>query len=309
VTNVGDNPYYNAVVPGMQAQLSVPIKREDHVIGVIALESTQADTFRKEDVALIERLADHAAIAIENARLFGQVQRANEAKTEFVSFVSHELKQPMTSMKGYTDLLMKGIGGALNDQQKQFIQVIRNNVGRMDQLVQSLLDISRIESGRLRLEMSEVAPEELISEAVQAFEPTMRAKNQTIQVDIEVNLPVVTGDRGRLLQVLTNLVSNANKYTPESGVITIRAARWQENEQTYVRWSVQDTGIGMTPEEQERLFTKYFRSSSTAVRSEQGTGLGLVITRSIIEMHGGRIWVESEYRKGSTFNFIIPVKK
>ncbi len=308
VTNVTDNPYYERVVPGMQAQLSVPIKREDHVIGVIALESTQSDTFRKEDVALIERLADHAAIAIENARLFGQVQRANEAKTEFVSFVSHELKQPMTSMKGYTDLLMKGIGGALNDQQKQFIQVIRNNVGRMDQLVQSLLDISRIESGRLRLEMSEVAPEELISEAVQAFEPTISAKNQTIEVNIEVNLPAVTGDRVRLLQVLTNLVSNANKYTPEGGVVTIHAARWMEGDQNYVRWSVQDTGIGMTPEEQERLFTKYFRASSAAVRSVQGTGLGLVITRSIIEMHGGRIWVESEHQKGSTFSFIIPVK-
>ncbi len=309
VTNVTENPYYEGVVSGMQAQLSVPIKREDHVIGVIALESTQPDTFRKEDVALIERLADHAAIAIENARLFGQVQRANEAKTEFISFVSHELKQPMTSMKGYTDLLMKGIGGALNDQQKQFIQVIRNNVGRMDQLVQSLLDISRIESGRLRLEMSEVAPEDLIGEAVQAFEPTVSAKSQTIKVNIELNLPAVAGDRGRLLQVLTNLVSNANKYTPEGGLITIQAARWTENGQDYVRWSVQDTGIGMTPEEQERLFTKYFRASSAAVRSVQGTGLGLVITRSIIEMHGGRIWVESEYRKGSTFSFIIPVKK
>ncbi|MBN2003001.1 MAG: GAF domain-containing protein [Anaerolineae bacterium] len=306
VRNVGDNPYYSATIPGMQAQLSVPIKREDRVIGVIALESGQIDCFNEEDIALIERLADHAAIAIENARLFEQVQRANEAKTEFVSFVSHELKQPMTSMKGYTDLLMKGIGGELNEQQMQFLQVIRSNVGRMDQLVQSLLDISRIESGRLKLEMGEVVPEEMISEAVQAFEPTINAKNQQILVNIEPNLPSIIGDRGRLLQVLTNLISNANKYTPEGGRISLRADRWMDNNTAYVRWSVQDTGIGMTPEELERLFTKYFRSSNAAVRSVQGTGLGLVITRSIIEMHGGQIWVESEYQKGSTFSFAIP---
>lgn len=309
VTQVDDNPYYDSVAHGMKAQLTVPIQREEQVTGVIALESRMTDRFTPEDVILIERLADHAAIAIENARLFEQVRRANDAKTEFVSFVSHELKQPMTSMKGYTDLLMKGIGGPLNEQQQQFVQVIRNNVGRMNELVQSLLDISRIESGRLRLEIKEVVPDALISEAVQAFGPTMDAKNQTIRVDIEPNLPTIQGDRSRLLQVLTNLVSNASKYTPEGGTVTVSGAQMTENGCEYVRWSVQDTGIGMTPEEQERLFTKYFRSSNTAVRSVQGTGLGLVITRSIIEMHNGHIWVESEYGKGSTFSFSIPVER
>ncbi|MBN1874519.1 MAG: GAF domain-containing protein [Anaerolineae bacterium] len=307
VKDVSEDANYAQVIPGMQAQLTVPIEREERVIGVIALESAQAESFSEENVALISRLANHAAIAIENARLFQQVQRANEAKTEFVSFVSHELKQPMTSMKGYTDLLMKGIGGTLNDQQKQFLQVIRSNVERMGRIVSDLLDVTRIESGRLRLEMSDVVPADVMSEAVQAFEQAIAVKGQELKVEIEPNLPQIQGDRGRLLQVLTNLISNANKYTPEHGTITVSVGRWMDREQHYVRWAVRDTGVGMKPEELDRLFTKYFRSKNPEVRSEQGTGLGLVITRSIIEMHGGYIAVESEWQKGSTFSFVIPI--
>ncbi len=307
ITDVEHNPDYKQVVPGMQAQLTVPIKREERVIGVIALESEQREQFENSDVALIVRLADHAAIAIENARLFQIVQQANNAKTDFISFVSHELKQPMTSMKGYIDLLMRGIGGPLNEQQQQFLQIVRNNIGRMDRLVQDLLDVSRIEAGRLRLEMGNVVPEEIVSEAVQAFEQEIAAKNQTLQVLLPPSLPAVHGDRGRLIQVLTNLVSNANKYTPAGGTIVVSADVWSSNGKDYVRWSVKDNGIGMKPEELNRLFTKYFRANNTAVRSVQGTGLGLVITRSIVEMHGGQVMVESEYQKGSTFSFIIPI--
>jgi len=311
-TDLAQNPHYRALTPGMRIQLTVPIKREEGergtgVIGVIALESDQDDTFGESSVAFIGRLADHAAIAIENARLFQIVQQANDAKTDFISFVSHELKQPMTSMKGYIDLLMKGIGGPVNDQQQQFLHIIRNNVGRMDRLVQDLLDVSRIESGRLRLDMGRIVPEEIVSEGVQAFEQEIAAKHQTLQVVLPPSLPTVMGDRGRLIQVLTNLVSNANKYTPEHGIITVSADVWTDKGQEYVRWSVKDNGIGMKPDELSRLFTKYFRASSAAVRSVQGTGLGLVITRSIVEMHGGEVMVESEYQQGSTFSFAIPI--
>ncbi|HQE92257.1 MAG TPA: GAF domain-containing protein [Anaerolineae bacterium] len=307
VTDLAHDPYYKKVVPGMQAQLTIPIKREERVIGVIALESDQSESFRDSDVALIVRLADHAAIAIENARLFQIVQQANDAKTDFISFVSHELKQPMTSMKGYIDLLMKGISGSLNEQQQQFLQIVRNNIGRMDRLVQDLLDISRIESGRLRLEMGQVVPEEIVSEAVQAFKQEIAVKNQTIQVLMPPSLPTVVGDRGRLIQVLTNLVSNANKYTPEGGTIVVSAEIWGNKGRDYVRWSVKDNGIGMKSDELNRLFTKYFRANNAAVRSVQGTGLGLVITRSIVEMHGGQVMVDSAYQEGSTFSFAIPI--
>lgn len=307
VTDVSQDSHYKEIAEGMQAQLTVPIKREERVIGVIAMESADVETFSEENVDFIERLADHAAIAIDNARLFQQVQQANAAKTEFISFVSHELKQPMTSMKGYADLLIKGVGGELTDNQLQFVKVIRSNVGRMDRIVQDLLDVSRIESGRLKLEIGPVVPEEVVSEAVQAFEQEISGKQQQLNVHIPSDLPTVQGDRGRLIQVLTNLLSNANKYTPEGGDIEIHAALSTDDGQACILWQVKDSGIGMTEDEVNQLFTKYFRSRRSEVRSIQGTGLGLVITRSIVEMHGGHIKVESEYGEGSTFSFTIPL--
>ena len=307
VRDVRRHPDYADIVPGMEVQLSMPVRREHRVIGVIALESPDADSFSAEEVALVARLVDHAAISIDNARLFQQVQRANQAKTEFIDFVSHELKQPMTSMKGYIDLLNKGLAGALNEQQTQFLGVIRSNVQRMDRLVQDLLDMSRIEAGRIELEMVDVAPSAVAEEAVQAFRQPIEEKQQTLTLEVAPELPSVHADPGRLGQVLTNLLSNAHKYTPEGGSITVHVTECELAGETYVRWSVEDTGIGMTSEELEMLFTKFFRADSPEVRNVKGTGLGLVITRSLVEMHDGHLRVESTAGEGSTFSFMIPV--
>ena len=304
VEDVRADPDYEPVVEGMATQLTVPIRREAQIIGVIALESSERGRFDQGALEFVTRLADHAAIAIENARLFEAVQAANNAKTEFVSFVSHELKQPMTSIKGYADLLFKGTAGELNEMQRSFLEVIRSNVARMDALVQDLLDISRIEAGRLKLEIRPVKIEEAVEEAVRLVRRQVEAKKQVLEVQIPAPLPLVTADRNRLIQVLTNLLSNAYKYTPEGGRIRVAA---ELEDGRFVRCSVSDTGIGMTPEEQERLFTKYFRSQNPAVRSVPGTGLGLVITKSLVELQGGEIWVESEPGKGSTFTFTVPV--
>lgn len=306
VPDVSADADYFPLMSGMRALLAVPIRFENRVIGLIGLEKGGDEGFTQESVDFISRLADRASIAIQNARLFQQVQVANLAKTEFISFVSHELKQPMTSMKGYTDLLMKGIAGPLNEQQMQFLKVIRSNVGRMDEMVSELLDISRIESGRLKLNLTSVDPADVTQEVASSFGPVITNKRQQLTLELEAGLPPVRADRGRLLQIISNLVSNANKYTPEGGQITIRLSRYEVDGQPFARWEVQDTGIGMTPEEQAKLFTKYFRSSNPTVRSVPGTGLGLVITRSIIEMHGGVLMVQSEPNKGSTFSFTIP---
>jgi len=307
VDDVARDADYVPIVPGMKAQLTVPIRREARVIGAIALESPASTNFTPERVAAVERLANHAAIAIDNARLFEQVQSANDAKTEFISFVSHELRQPITSIKGYADLLSKNIGGQLNEQQALFVDVIRANITRMDRLVQDLLDVSRIESGKLRLEIEPVAPAEITYEATQAFEQAIALKDQHLHIDVSPDLPPVMGDRGRLIQVLTNLLSNANKYTPEGGHISVRATVAKTDNRA-VNWQVSDNGIGMTQDEVSQLFTKYFRSKNDIVRNVQGTGLGLVITRSIVELHGGHMAVESESGVGTTFSFTLPVR-
>lgn len=303
VSDVRYDPDYVAAVEGMVAQITVPIWREERIVGIIVLESARPGQFDQDALDFVVRLADHAAIAIENARLFAAVEAANQAKTEFISFVSHELKQPMTAIKGYTDLLVKGLAGDLTETQRSFLEVIRSNVNRMDTMVQELLDISRIESGRLRLEIGQVVLRETIEEAVRAIRHEIEAKRQTLEVEITDPLPPVRADRNRVVQILTNLLSNAYKYTPEEGRIRVTV---QPNG-GFVVCSVSDTGIGIAPEERERLFTKFFRSQHPAVRNVPGTGLGLVITKSLVELQGGQIWVESEPGKGSTFTFTLPV--
>ena len=229
---------------------------------------------------------------------------ANRSKTEFVSVVSHELKLPMTSIKGYSDLMLSGATGQLNENQTNFLTTIRNNVNRMATLVSDLADISRIESGNLRLEPREVPVWDVIDEVVTLTRTQVTQKNQTVTVDIPKELPKAWCDRNRLAQILTNLVSNANKYTPEGGAIVVHATR----EGNLIQIKVEDNGLGMTPEDQQKLFSKFFRSADDKVREAPGTGLGLSITKNLIELQGGKIWFESEFRKGTSFFFTIPTQ-
>lgn len=230
---------------------------------------------------------------------------ADRAKSEFVSTVSHELRTPMTSIKGYTDLLLMGVVGALNPQQHHFLEVIKSNADRLTALINDLLDLSRIETGRLRLDLQPMQVWEVIDEVVGSLKGRAEAKGLRVRVEVPQGLPAVMADRDRITQVVLNLMDNAVRYTPEGGEVCVRVQMADEALLVHV----QDTGIGIAPEEQGRIFERFYRSEDARVQETEGTGLGLAIVKSLIEMHGGRVWVQSEPGKGSTFSFTIPLRR
>ncbi|VAW43588.1 hypothetical protein MNBD_CHLOROFLEXI01-2925 [hydrothermal vent metagenome] len=295
-----------------QSQIVLPLYRETAVIALLLLESTQANQWQPEHLAFLRRLGNHAAIAIANAQLMAATQLANEAKTEFVSFVSHELKIPMTSIKGFANLLLSADFGSINEVQTNFLNTIRNNVDRMNRLVTDLTDVSQMESGQLHLETQPIQLAEVVDEVAASTQAQMAEKQQTLAITVPEDLPDVWADPTRLAQILTNLVSNAYKYTPENGRITICAEEMNSvndraEVQPMIHVSVADTGLGIKEDEQKAIFDKFFRGSDDEALQSPGTGLGLNITKNLVELHDGRIWFESKYRQGTTFHFIIPV--
>ena len=292
-------------------QLVIPIRREVEVIGLLLLESEAVTPYEEQTVDFLTRLSDHASIAISNAQLYAEVQHANLAKSEFVSFVSHELKTPMTSIRGYADLLAAGSVGEVTGPQMEFINTIRSNIQRMATLVSDLADISRIEAGRLHLEFAPVSIADVVEEVVRSTRALVEEKSHQLVVELPDELPQAWGDRNRLVQIITNMTSNAIKYTPENGEIIIRAAQTQNQWDTegapqVIHIEVVDSGIGIKEEDQHRIFQQYFRTEE-GKETAPGTGLGLNITRYLVEMQGGKVWFESEFGQGSNFQFTVPV--
>lgn len=297
------------ILPIAHTQIIVPIRRETQVIGLLLLESTSDS---QSDLTFLNQLSDSAAIAIANAQLYDEVQRANLAKSDFVSFVAHELKNPMTSIKGYSELLAAGSVGEINEMQANFLSTIRSNVERMSALVSDLNDNAKIEANRLRLDFKPVEVGEVVDEVLRSTKRQVEDKRQSVELQLVPSLPQVWADRLRVGQVLTNLVSNAHKYTPEGGKILVGAEatnnQWDPGgAKRVVHLWVRDNGIGINIEDQAKIFQKFFRSDDMKAREVPGTGLGLNITKSLVEMQGGRIWFDSEFRNGTTFHFTIPV--
>lgn len=223
-------------------------------------------------------------------------------KTEFVSHVSHELRTPLTSIKGYIDLLLDNEVGELNEEQVEFLQIVQNNSNRLVALISDLLDIARIEAGRIELQCAPRQIKSLIEQAASTLRMAIEEKAQTLTVNVPPDVPPVLADDNRMTQVLTNLLSNAHKYTPAGGRIEVRV----EPDEREVTVRVSDTGIGLSAADLEQLFNKFFRAKTAVAQGIGGTGLGLAISKSIIEMHGGRIWVDSQPGRGTTFSFTVP---
>jgi signal transduction histidine kinase len=219
-----------------------------------------------------------------------------------VSQVSHELRTPLTAIKGFTELLLYGEAGPVNTEQSEFLGIVKSNVDRLVALIDDLLDIARIEGGRIELKLAPVDIRRVVDEVVTTMRPLLDGKRQVLAIALEPNLPPANADFDRLVQVLTNLLSNACKYTPAGGAVRITA----DHADGFLRLAVHDTGIGIAHEDQQRLFTRFYRVDSSLSREAGGTGLGLAIVKSIVELHGGSIQVQSAPGAGSTFSFTLP---
>ncbi len=273
-------------------------------------------TFLADQLVIEDKFVSvHLSPVLSDNQFYGTVSifrditkevEVDKLKSEFVSTVSHELRTPMTSIKGYADLMLMGAAGTMTDPQIRYLQVIKNNADRLHMLVNDLLDISRIETGKTDLDLRPLDIPQVIAQVVDGHlhgRIQHEARSVSVTTEIAPSLPLVNADHARITQVLTNLVDNALNYTPNDGQITIMAKATH----SYVHISVEDTGIGISKENHEKIFDRFYRAEDSEVQRVPGTGLGLAIVRSLIEMHGGRLKVESELGKGSTFTFNLPV--
>jgi signal transduction histidine kinase len=313
VTNIQEDPHYIETLPGCVAQIAVPLVQGSTVIGALLIETEEDGVLDLFDMTFLQRLAERASSAVSNALLYSRLEEQQLARTEFVSFIAHELKTPITSMKGYTSLLMRGVVGPLNEQQAKFLATVNNNAEHMEHLVNDIRDMEIIDAkGRLPLQMSSVSFYTVLQEALHTLQQAFDQKDQTLVVKVAEDIPEVWADTTRVSQILVNFLTNANKYTEEGGQVFVTAEVteniWNEKGVRHVlHISVQDTGLGISAEDLERLFEKYFRSTNQKALDQKGTGLGLTLTRRLIEQHGGNIWVESELGTGTTFHFTLPL--
>jgi PAS domain S-box-containing protein len=238
--------------------------------------------------------------------VFRDVTREREVdrmKSEFISMVSHELRTPLTSIKGYVDLLLEDGPEHFDPEQVDFLGIVKNNADRLIALINDLLDVSRIEAGKVVLERTPVDISRLIHGVARSLRTQIDQKGQILNLDLADSLPSVLGDSDRITQILTNLLSNAHKYTPQGGLIRVTAVV----DRGWLRVDVEDTGVGLSPDEQSQIFTRFFRARNRLTQEVGGTGLGLAITHSLVQMHGGQIVLSSTPGEGSTFRFTLPI--
>lgn len=227
---------------------------------------------------------------------------------EVLSLVAHELKNPLSSIRGYTDLLLSNAVGDLNPQQRQFLITIQANITRMSELIADLSDVSLVDSNRLKLELTTFPIPILVDEITQLLLPQLDEKNLLFCTDIEDELPYIISDKRRISQILINLIGNAAKYTLPSGRIDFRIMKVTIDGGKFIQFSVKDSGIGIKEPDKQWIFQQYFRAEDAQSRDIPGTGLGLYITKRLTEILGGKIWFESEFNQGSTFYFTIPAE-
>jgi signal transduction histidine kinase len=290
--------------------LAVPLLHQQEVIGALIVRRKRVGAFAEDTVSLLQSFAAQSAVAIQNARLFreieqksGELAEASRHKSEFLANMSHELRTPLNAVLGYAELIQDGIYGEVPVKMADVLERIQQNGRHLLGLINDVLDLSKIEAGQLTLSPVEYSMRELVLDVVSATEALAAEKKLALEVEVPADLPRGRGDERRLTQVLLNLVSNAIKFT-EAGSVRIRA---KVEDGTFVV-AVSDTGVGIAEGDRERIFEEFQQVDSSSTRRKGGTGLGLAIARRIVELHGGRIWVDSAPGEGSTFAFTLPLR-
>ena len=287
------------------AQLAVPIRLDGKVNGVIILESNYSTRFADGDIDFVNRLSDRAAVAIGNSRLYQRLQKAIEARNTFISLMTHELRIPLTSIRGYADLLARQLVGPLTDQQSNFIEIIRRNISRMSGLISDLSDINRMESNRLALDIYNFDMSTAIDEVVNRFKTDIEQKGQTISVELPSNPVHARADYAKTTQILANIVSNAHRYTAAGGNITIKLIGGNAQDE-YLRVEIIDNGLGMNEAELARAPEMFFRSENPEVREQAGWGLGLSVADMLVRRMRGRLVLESRPGAGTRATMFLP---
>lgn len=289
--------------------LGLPLVAHDQLLGMIAFLTRQEHAFTQEETDLLENLAGKAAIAIRNAQLYARTQtqaeqlaKTNRSMADMTAMIAHDLRAPLMNIIGFADMMADGFAGPVPEEQKKWLTTIANSGRGMVELVKDFLDISIIEAGHINLKIKPFNMRQLIEEVIENFRLSARRKSVELFAQSENGLAPLVADRRRIEQVLNNLLSNAIKFSHAGGKVEVRAAR---EGKTGVRIEVADRGIGIAPKELAQLFRKYTQGSQSAA-SEQGTGLGLVICKMIVEAHHGKIWIESKEGVGSTFFVSLP---
>jgi signal transduction histidine kinase len=299
----------NLIESGIRAVLAVPMVREGHLIGCLVVSRNRPGDFPAETIELLRTFATQSALAIQNARLFHeladkgrQLEAASRHKSEFLANMSHELRTPLNAVIGFSEVLLQRMFGELNDKQDEYLKDIYASGQHLLSLINDILDLSKIEAGRMELAAAPFHLPSALENAVTLVRERAGRHGIALELDVEPGLGDLVGDERKIKQVVLNLLSNAVKFTPEGGRIGLKAAR----RDGAVEISVSDTGIGIAPEDQAAIFEE-FRQVGSDERKREGTGLGLTLSRKFVELHGGRIRVESAIGRGSTFTFTLPI--